>query len=248
MNLGSFKPDWLSPDGTIALACADMRDVLTQIDPAKIGCVITDPPYEISTNASGFDGDRKYLKDIRGFTDEGFDPSVISHFPNWMVFCTAKQIPGMFPHVGKDRSWMLVTWNKPNPTPLVKNTYLPDTEYIFHCWSKGCLYGEYADKSRFIVYPAQQDLWHPNEKPIPVMRKCVKVGSDVGQVVLDPYAGSGTTPVVCAALGRCCIAIERDKRHYATMLARVRDEISRPRFDFSSQPDAIQRDLLAETV
>ena len=80
------------------------------------------------------------------------------------------------------------------------------------------------------------------------MRKCVKVGSDVGQVVLDPYAGSGTTPVVCAALGRCCIAIERDKRHYATMLARVRDEISRPRFDFSSQPDAIQRDLLAETV
>lgn len=124
-----------------------------------------------------------------------------------MVFCTAKQIPGMFAHVG-DRRWMLITWNKPNPTPLCNGNYLPDTEYVFHCWSRGGLHGECRDKSRFIVYPSQQGLEHPNQKPLVVMRKLVTNAVQQGGVVLDPYMGTASTGVACIQTGRRFIGIE----------------------------------------
>lgn len=207
--------------GDCTLYLGDCLDILPTLAPGSVDAVVTDPPYDIIATGAGIGGRRQYLKDIQGFTDVGFDPSIVSGFKNWMVFCAAKQLPGMFKYVG-DRRWMIVTWNKPNPTPLCNGNYLPDVEYIFHCWSSGCLYGDYRDKSRFIVYPAQQNLDHPNEKPLRVMQKLIRNASDKGQTVLDPFMGSGTTGVACVQTGRKFIGIEIDPGYFDIAVKRIK--------------------------
>ncbi len=52
---------------------------------------------------------------------------------------------------------------------------------------------------------------HPTQKPEKLIAKIVLASSNPGEIVLDPFAGSGTTPVVASKLGRHFIGIESDK-------------------------------------
>jgi hypothetical protein len=55
--------------------------------------------------------------------------------------------------------------------------------------------------------------WHPTQKPLPVMRWAVGLLPDTARVVLDPYAGSGTTLRAAKDLGRKAIGIEAHERY-----------------------------------
>lgn len=56
---------------------------------------------------------------------------------------------------------------------------------------------------------------HPAQKPEKLIAKLILASSQVGDVVLDPFLGSGTTSVVAKKLGRCYIGIEREKEYAA---------------------------------
>jgi len=51
---------------------------------------------------------------------------------------------------------------------------------------------------------------HPTQKPVEVLRRLIALCTLEGDVVLDPFCGSGTTGVVCALLGRKFIGIDLD--------------------------------------
>lgn len=51
---------------------------------------------------------------------------------------------------------------------------------------------------------------HPTQKPLPLIERLVKASSNAGQLILDPFAGSGTTFIVARKLGRDSINIELD--------------------------------------
>jgi len=204
--------------GDCRLILGDCREAIQALP--RIDCVITDPPYEIVATGGGIGGKRKYLADITDFTDCGFDYSLLSGFDNWVVFGTLKQVPKLITQADGER-WMLIVWNKPNPTPLCGGNYLPDTEYIIHRFSKGMLFGGYKDKSRFIIHPCEQGKEHPNEKPIPVMMKVVSNASGKGMTILDPFMGSGTTGVACVNLGRKFIGIEIEEKYFDIACRRI---------------------------
>lgn len=54
---------------------------------------------------------------------------------------------------------------------------------------------------------------HETQKPLPLMLELVELFTDPGDLVLDPFCGSGTTGVACLRLGRRCIGIEKDARY-----------------------------------
>jgi DNA modification methylase len=197
-------------DDAVTIYHGDCREIVPGL--GRFDLLLTDPPYEISTSGGGIGGRRKYLKDIKGFTDGGFDESILDGFDNWACFCSIAQMPRLIERAAV-RRWMLVTWNKPNPTPLVNGNYLPDTEYIVHSFPSNGLCGKYEDRARFIVYPAQQHNLHPNEKPVAVVSKMILVGTRKGQTIIDPFAGSGTTGRAAKDLGRKCVCIEREERY-----------------------------------
>jgi DNA modification methylase len=178
----------------------------------KPDLILADPPYELTATGGGIGAKRKYLSDIDGFTDGGFDLNILSHCQNWFCFCSKSQLLDLLELASQMPRWMLVTWNKPNPTPLSNGNYLPDTEYIVHGFQSGRCFGGYRDKSRFIVYPAQQNNFHPNEKPLPVICKLISVGSQEGDLIIDPFMGSGSTLVAAKLEGRKSIGVELDER------------------------------------
>lgn len=56
---------------------------------------------------------------------------------------------------------------------------------------------------------------HPTQKPIPVLKKLIKIFTDEGDVVIDPVAGSATTLKAAAEMNRHAYGFEIDKRFYA---------------------------------
>lgn len=55
---------------------------------------------------------------------------------------------------------------------------------------------------------------HPTQKPEQLLERIIKVSSNVGDVVLDPFSGSFTTCAVALKLGRKCIGIELNKEYF----------------------------------
>ena len=58
---------------------------------------------------------------------------------------------------------------------------------------------------------------HPTMKPVPLIGRLIKNSSKPGQIVLDPFGGSGTTMIACEQLGRRCRMLELDP-HYADVI------------------------------
>ena len=56
---------------------------------------------------------------------------------------------------------------------------------------------------------------HPTQKPVSLLKRLIGIFTDVGDVVIDPCAGSGSTLRACAELGRSCYGFEIDKKFYA---------------------------------
>lgn len=69
----------------------------------------------------------------------------------------------------------------------------------------------WTDASPGIAFNAPDRL-HPNEKPVSVMSKLVRLVSSVDDIILDPFAGSGTTGIAALRNGRRTILIEKEPR------------------------------------
>lgn len=54
---------------------------------------------------------------------------------------------------------------------------------------------------------------HPAMFPVELPWRCIKMHSDRGDIILEPFCGSGTTVIACEQLGRTCCAIERDPKY-----------------------------------
>src|SRR5690349_1829511 len=113
-------------DAACQIFCGDCREILSQLGPVDVA--ITDPPYEIVATGGGIGKQRAYLSAISGHIDGGFDVAVLRAFKSWFCFCGKDQLAGLIAEAGQQgKRWMLITWNKPNPAPLVNANYLPDT-------------------------------------------------------------------------------------------------------------------------
>jgi DNA modification methylase len=196
----------------ITIYHADCREILSDLP--KPDLTIMDPPYKFEAVGGGIGGRRKYFSDINaGDLGKGFDASMLEGIENWFCFGSKDQFTDMLRAIGS-RRWMLITWNKPNPTPLVNNNYLPDTEYIFHCFQSDRLFGTYADKSRFFVYPVEKSTYdHPTVKPTSLLHKLIQLGSIEGDLIMDPFMGTGTTLRAAKDAKRFAIGIEIEERY-----------------------------------
>lgn len=65
---------------------------------------------------------------------------------------------------------------------------------------------------------------HTTQKPLSLMLELVELFTDPGDLVLDPFCGSGTTGVACLRLGRRFIGIERDAKYYQVAVDRLKAE------------------------
>jgi len=67
---------------------------------------------------------------------------------------------------------------------------------------------------------------HPTVKPLKLMSYLITLGSRKGDMVLDPFMGSGTTPISCVTLDRKYLGIEKEKEYFEIAEARVKKAIN----------------------
>lgn len=91
-------------------------------------------------------------------------------------------------------------------------------------WNGGGRCGVFSSLSGKSVDRRDGRSVHPTQKPTELMLELVELFSEPGELVFDPFAGSGTTGVACIRLGRRFIGIEREPKYAAVARERLRAE------------------------
>lgn len=216
--------------GPCELYLADCAELLPRL--ALVDHCITDPPYSEQTHK----GARSLHHD--GTFDVGFiDFSSISETDliaavgqflsvtkRWLIFTCEWQFASGLKQAFPDEFIRLGAWVKPNGAPQYTGDR-PSTGWeavvIMHRkgrkrWNGG---GHHATWIENIVTPGTNV--HPTQKPVALVSDWIKKFTDPGDIILDPYMGSGTTLYCAMKLGRMAIGIEADEKHYENAVKRL---------------------------
>ena len=216
------------------IECGDSLELMKCIPDKTIDLIVTDPPYEISaTNGGGTINNVKKLNKslnnlvvdniTNGYDIETFGEEFlrIMKEPNIYIWCNKKQIPRYFDfYVNKHKcTFDILCWHKTNALPTYSNKYLSDTEYLLY-FRKGkgkCFPQNYEDAKTFYIAPINhkdKKLYeHPTIKPLDVTEKIIRNSSKEGDIIFDPFLGSGTTAVACINTNRHYIGFEINEKY-----------------------------------
>lgn len=121
-----------------------------------------------------------------------------------------------------------IEWVKTNPVPINANaTYLSNAREVALCAVKG---GRSTFHARYhngiYEYPIYQgtrgiDRIHPTQKSLPLFQELIRTHSNVGDLILDPFGGSGTTYLAAQQESRRCISSECDAEMFQKASARI---------------------------
>ena len=146
---------------------------------------------------------------------------------NVYIWCSKKQILPLMKYFidGKGCRFEIITWHKTNPIPTVNNKYLSDTEYCLFFRDGAKLGGSFETKGKYYISPinvSDKDKFeHPTIKPLAFVKNHIINSTKKGDVVLDPFAGSGTTLVAAKELGRQYIGFELESKWYNIAVNRL---------------------------
>ena len=215
------------------LMLGDCLERMKEIPDGSVDMILTDPPYEISNSGGGMMGKdgRVFIEqvdsmnmcksnfDVRGFL-ENVKPLFKKGCYNGLFFCSLKQLHEYLSFAIENKyQYGITMWHKSDPTPLCNNKYLNDIEWCIYIKQSGKhIKGDYSTKS--LVYKSATNrvdkklYGHPTIKPIPLLLKYLTNHTESGDVVFDPFMGSGSTGVACKNTGRKFIGIEKDAGYF----------------------------------
>lgn len=207
----------------------------------SIDLLLTDPPYGIS-NPYTCEGQvpRRLRRDGRDFImprgnfgawDDGITPEewlgrVLSKVRGWVVtFCAQAQI-GDYCNLLKANKFVAVgtvVWQKTNPVPF-NHRFKPINawEAIVIGKRSGTPFNGHTVHNVFCYKaPSPQQRIHPTQKPLPLIERLVELFSSPGDTVVDIFAGSATTVIAGARMGRQVLAYENAPDAYRAACERI---------------------------
>ena len=103
----------------------------------------------------------------------------------------------------------------------------------------------FDEVSRIFKTNKREEKQHPTQKPLNLMRWCIKNYTAASTTILDPFMGSGTTGVACVQLGRRFIGIEIDPGYCAIAQKRIEQALRQPRlFDLEPKQEKPKQGVL----
>ena len=206
----------------------------------KIDAIITDPPYNVSRDyqlgfsnmgRSGMDygkwdynfNQTKWIKAVSNLVKPG---GTMIIFNDWKNLGEISKQLEKCDFIVKD----IIRWEKKNPMPRnVDRRYVTDCEFAVWAVKKGAKWT--FNKPEEVSYlkpvittgvvPGGKKRLHPTQKHLEVLEKLVKVHTNEGDLVFDPFLGSGTTAVACKNNNRNVIGSEIEKEYYDITMRRL---------------------------
>lgn len=118
--------------------------------------------------------------------------------------------------VERRHSKVVLPWGRENKAHSIKDIW-DDIPFV----SAGCMAAKEA-----ILSPGTKKKAHSAQMPIKLAERMIKYCSNEGDLVLDPFAGSGTTLVAARDLGRKAIGIEKKKKYCDLIIERLEGRIN----------------------
>ena len=222
-------------------------ELLRSIEKNSVDLVLTDPPYLISKDSgmqrlkdSGESHEkygRKYatasdygqwdkdytLDDLQLAIDEFY--RILRPGGSCIIFFDMWKIETLSNKLSKFSKLRFIEWLKTNPVPInQKATYLSNAREIAISCVKGgkATFNSKYDKGVY-EYPiySGKDRFHPTQKSLPLFEELIKKHSNEGDVVVDPYGGSGTTYVAAMNTNRICISGEPSEEYFKKTKKRI---------------------------
>ena len=220
-------------------------DIIPLLEKEAVDLILTDPPYELKWKDKIDLKGRKAMLDVDVHWDKvdivykvlPCFAEILKESGSLVMFCRSENVSDLIKaekEVGLDHKCFMV-WHKTNPSPQVrKKNFLSSIEAII--WAgKG-----FHDKIKYTFnFSNQKEMHnffegpicmggerseHPTQKPMYLMTELVKIFSNEGHTVLDPFAGSGTTALACEKMNRKWIAIELNDKYAEIAKNRIEQE------------------------
>ena len=206
----------------ITIYNGDCLEVMKEFDNESIDCVIADPPYGLNYLSNRYKYGNPHLK------IENDDKLFIPIVSLWQKLKTTGAMYVFYSH-----KLPLVSDNIKNVIIWVKNN-----------WSAGDLEGDYGNQYEMLAFMPKgnfklkskrfSNVWffdreipkyHPTQKPTSLINRIIESATNKGDIILDPFLGSGTTARACKDLGRKCIGIEISKEYCDIAVKRLGQEV-----------------------
>ena len=230
------------PSATFDLIFADppynlqLKNSLTRPDRSKVNAV-NDKWDQFKSFKKYDDFTITWLKECRRILKKDGAIWVIGSYHNIFRLGTAIQNLGF---------WILndVIWNKNNPMPNFRGTRFTNahetliwaskdekSKYTFNYQSLKCLNDDLQMRSNWNlpICNGRERLKkngkkiHSTQKPESLLHRVLLASSNKGDLVLDPFLGSGTTAAVAKKLGRNYYGIEREKKYFSAAKQRLKN-------------------------
>lgn len=242
----------------ITLLNEDCLKAIPNMKADSVDLVITDPPYNLglfmkdrATNlhkmrsnffgAAGWD-DYK-VSDWENSMNELFSQlsGVCRKGATLIVFMAIIKVESIIRMAQKYGFYYKTTgiWHKTNPMPRNMNMQFVNSTEAWIYFTYGAKRGTFNNKNKLLhdfveysVAPQNERVHggHPTQKPVKLMKFFVETLSSEGDVILDPFMGSGTTGVAAKSCNRNFIGIELNEKYYEMAKNRINEiESSKPK-------------------
>jgi site-specific DNA-methyltransferase (adenine-specific) len=128
------------------------------------------------------------------------------------IFCADQQFSTIYNYFKSKKDWVARTLVSLKTNPTVINCdklYAPSQDLIVFAKRRGGLYKPKYKKSYFTYsVPTGKNRYHPSQKPLGLIKEFIEDTSNIGDIICDIFAGSGTTLVAAKELQRQYIGFE----------------------------------------
>lgn len=217
----------------------DAMEVLPTISGADL--LLTDPPYRLTSGGKS-SGKMGGIFSSSVYKNDGGIVECTAEFSEWLPLAFAALADDADAYaMANDKNQFalqaamtaagfkfhnLLVWDKVSPVP--NRWYMKNLEFTVYGWKGKARTIKDPALKQYIRCPQVDVSDHPTEKPVSLMKMYIRNSTDVGNLVIDPFMGSGTTGVAAVNLGRRFIGIEMDKRWFEVACQRISDTGKNP--------------------
>lgn len=212
--------------GINKIHCGDCLELMKEIDDESIDAIITDVPYnlgEINPKKIKFKDREDMNKANADDWNKDFNPieflpeakRILKKNGNIVIYCSHRNFGDYFKWLDNNFERVFFgVWHKTNPVPQVRKvSFLSSCELWLCAWNVPHKFNfknqkEMHNHIETPICMGKERVNHTAQKPIKSMLPLIEATTDEGDIVLDCYAGTGTTCVASEMLGRKFIGIE----------------------------------------
>lgn len=215
------------------IVCKDAIELLRELPDKSVPLILTDIPYGVVNRDSG--GIRVFDKEDADVVNFSLEELILEmervSCGSIYIFCSTEQVSDLRAgFISKKMTTRLCIWEKTNPSPV-------NCQYMWMSGIETCIFARKSKaafnefyKNPVWKFPVGRSKRHPTEKPLALFQYLIETSSHIGDLVVDPFSGSGTTAEA---------ALITNRAFYCGDLSETYVDVSKERIKkYDSEPNA----------